>query len=681
MSIYSQLRRVRLILAVGIVVRALGWGAAAGGTLLVGTAFADAVVPVSLTVRTALLVIALIAAAGTAGAVAWRDRAVLSIDRVALWIEERFPSLDYSLVTAVEIRDERLVSRQTLGGWLPTARRRLLRALRAPAVALAVVVIVVLLLPSGAVARVRSPHPGDSLERPRIGGARADRLTPLVADLVPPAYSGERATSLDAPTDIHALEGTELTLRGRGEARGIVAHVGNDSLIATGRGDRWAITTRIGHEAVAIRLDDGAHQRIVAIEPVIDNAPSVLLAAPARDSVLRTPTGRLTLSANASDDFGIASLAFEYIVSSGEGETFTFKSGTLGAIRPNARTASASVSLSLDSLVLKPGDIVHLRAVARDANTVTGPGVGASETRAIRIALPDEYDSVAVDAAAPSDADKSLISERMLITLAEALQKKRTTIPRDTLLRESQNIGIDQKKLRRSVGDVVFMRLGGQPSGEESSGDETREKAKTMEEMLQRADAATNRTADPIDFEGGESPVVAVNKPLLEAYNAMWDASTHLDLGEPDRALPFMRRALDAIQRARKAERLYLRGAPPRVVIDVAKARLKGKDKGSSSVRRSLSESDSAVRARTDRFTRVVELAATNPSAATDSLLVLRIDALGDAPAFASALSDAATAMRRNDGPGATAALARARRSLAGTPATRDTLGRWGLIP
>jgi hypothetical protein len=61
-----------------------------------------------------------------------------------------------------------------------------------------------------------------------------------------------------------------------------------------------------------------------------------------------------------------------------------------------------SAVISIDSLGLKPGDIVHLRAVARDANDVSGPGIGVSETRSIRIARSDEYDSVAVDAAAPS---------------------------------------------------------------------------------------------------------------------------------------------------------------------------------------------------------------------------------------------------------------------------------------
>ena len=628
-----------------------------------------------------MLAVAVVTAIAVAAAVCWRDRAVLSLDRVALWIEERFPTLEYLLVTAVETGDESLVPIATATGWTTTARRRAVRALRAPGLVLGAAILVVLLLPGGAVARIRSPRAGDSLDRSSRVSARDNRLSPLVADVVPPAYSGERNTTTDDPSDVRALVGSELTLRGRGDALGVVARIGQDSIAATRHGDRWSIAMRVGPRPVAIHLEDGAHRRIVAVEPIVDNAPTVRLVAPAHDSVLRTAKGRIPIAADVSDDFGIASIAFEYIVSSGEGESFTFKSGTFGAIHPAARTATTSTSLSLDSLALKPGDIVHLRAVARDANNVTGPGVGTSETRAIRIARADEYDSVAVDAVAPSEADKGVISERMLIILAEALQKKRPSLPRDTLLRESHGIAVDQKKLRRTVGDVVFTRLGGEPSGEERAGEDSPQKAKTMEEMLQRADSATNRSTDPLDFEGDESPVVAVNKPLLEAYNAMWDASLHLELGEPDKALPFMRRALDAIQRARKAERLYLRGAGPRVVIDINKARLKGKDKGSSSARRSLTASDSTVRVRTDRFTRIVELTTSDPAAATDSLLVLRIDALGDAPVFAAALGDAATAMRSGDGATATAALARARRALAGSSVARDTLSRWGIVP
>jgi len=324
---------------------------------------------------------------------------------------------------------------------------------------------------------------------------------------------------------------------------------------------------------------------------------------------------------------------------------------------------------------------VHVRAVARDANTVSGPGFGTSETRAIRIARADEYDSVAVDAAPPTDADKSVISERMLIMLAEALQKKRPSLERAAVVTESRSIAADQKRLRRSVGEIVFTRLGGDPTGEEHSDDDSPQKAKSMEELLARADSATNLNGGALDFEGGESPVVAVNKPLLEAYNAMWDASTELEVGEPARALPHMRRALAAIQQARQAERLYLRGQPPAVVVDLSKVRLTGKDKGSASKRRPITASDSANQARADRFVDIAELAAHAPTAAADSLLLLRIDVLPDNPPLAVALSDAANALRRGKSDDATVALTRARRLLSGAPVARDSLARWGIVP
>jgi hypothetical protein len=533
-------------------------------------------------------------------------------------------------------------------------------------------------LPPGAVARVRSPRPGDAVDA--VGAARRNRLSPLVARVEPPAYSRLPAFTLDDPTDVRALAGSRVILRGRGDAGGIAAVAGADTTAAARDGDEWTIAMVLGTKPQALVLRAGGEQRVVALEPTIDAPPVVTLTAPARDSVLRAPRGAIPLAADLHDDFGIATAAFEYIVSSGEGENFTFKSGMVGSSRPGARSASIAASLSLDGLRLQPGDIVHVRAVARDANDATGPGVGSSETRAFRVARAGEYDSLAVEAAPPSDEDKSVVSERMLIQLAEALEKRRPQLARDSVVAESRAIAVDQKRLRRTVGDVVFMRLGGQPSGEEANDENAPARARTMDELLARADSATSRSVDPIDFGGGESPVVAVNKPLLEAYNAMWDASTELELGEPARALPHMRRALAAMQRARHAERVYLRGRPPQVVIDVAKARLQGKDKGASSVRAPAS-GDSALRNRIDRFTRAVELVPREPLAAVDSLLLLRIDALADAPAFAAALRDATDALRRGRGADVTTALARARRALAGPSAARDSIARWGFVP
>jgi len=681
MSILTRVRSVRIVLALGLGLRAAAWGALASLSLIIGSALVDFGTPLDVATREALLFIAMAAGVTTAVTSAWRDRRVLSLERVALWIEERFPSLDFTLATAVETGDERIVARAAADRWMATAVQRAARVVRTPLASIVAAGTILFVLPTGAVARVRAPHAGDSLDRPGRVSGRASRLTPLVAQIMSPAYSGRQPATIDEPSDIRALVGSTITLRGQGNGDGIVARRGADSIPAVGDAGRWSIAFRVDARPVAVRVMDRGFQRLIAIEPVVDAAPTVTLVAPSRDSVFRTATGRMPLSADVSDDFGIAGASFEYIVSSGEGESFKFRSGTIGAVGASGRRASIAASLALESLALKPGDVVHLRAVAHDANNVSGPGVGASETRTIRIARHDEYDSVAVEAAAPSDEQKSVISERMLIMLAEALQAKRAALKHDSLVSESRAIATEQKRLRRTVGEIVFTRLGGESSGEEHTDDDSPARAKTMQDMLARADSATNRSTDPIDFGGGESPVVAVNKPLLEAYNAMWDASSDLEIAEPGRALPHMRQALAAIQRARAAERVYLRGRPPEVVVDVNKARLQGKDKGASSARLPRAAADPAARRRAERFATIVELAAQNGSAAIDSLLILRIEALTDAPAFAAALGDAANAMRRGNGVVATDALARARRLLAGAPIASDSLTRWSIVP
>src|SRR4029078_3564476 len=96
----------------------------------------------------------------------------------------------YTLVTAVETGDATLVHAARGDRWTRTARRGAVRAPLVPLVAPASTLGVLLLLPAGAVARIRSPHPGDSIR----GSARRDasrrRLSP------PPRR-------LEAPGDTH----------------------------------------------------------------------------------------------------------------------------------------------------------------------------------------------------------------------------------------------------------------------------------------------------------------------------------------------------------------------------------------------------------------------------------------------------------------------------------------------
>lgn len=184
-----------------------------------------------------------------------------------------------------------------------------------------------------------------------------------------------------------------------------------------------------------------------------------------------------------------------------------------------------------------------------------------------------------------------------------------------------------------------------------------------------------------MDVEGDETPILALNKPLLEAFNAMWDAGRALEQGEPAQALPPMRRALAAIERARQAERIYLRGRPAAVIVDVAHARLAGKDKGTTAISAPRFIGDPAARRRAEAFARASALLATDRGAAADSLLVMRVAALGDSPSLAASLDTAAKVTRRGSPEQVELAWARVRRALGGATVHRDSLPAWGGAP
>ena len=633
-------------------------------------------------------------AAVAASLMLWVGRAqfhAVTVERAALWIEERTPSLRYALVTAVDPRYagrvpelDAHVNTHRYDDAVRSVLRGVLRGVlwgvvRQPVFVICGAVVALLLLPRGSVARVARPSPGDTLRR-EVPAVSRDPLATLVVVVEPPAYAGMPRTTSEDPSSVRALVGSRVTIRGRRGSDAVYATFDTTRVAAQDGDGRWQLTMTMPGASSVLTLAAGAHRRLLSLEPVADSAPVVVLIAPARDSILRRPNGSLVLNAELSDDHGLASGAFEYIMSSGSGESFTFKSGTVGATEfPGEPKGHGTLSarLSIDALEMRPGDLVHVRAVARDRNSVSGPTLGVSETRTIRIARADEYDSVAVDAAPPPEPEKNALSQRMLLLMSQALEKKRRALAKGAFVAESRAIALDQTRLRKRVGEIVFQRLG-ESGGEEGDAlDRRLDRPTNPDSVLAAADRATvANSGTALEGNADETPVVAVNRPLLEAYNFMWSASTELELGEPGRAIPWMQKALDRLQAARSAERIYLRGKVRAVVVDIAKVRLSGKDKGIASVRASRPAADPGRALRLTRFDAMVELAARLPSAAADSLVLLRLEVLAPDRDAAQKLEAAAAAVRR--GGDVTAAFVAARRALAGDVERRAGISLWG---
>jgi hypothetical protein len=653
----QRVKRAQQLLGIGAVTAAVAWGVtAAAGILLIASLF-DRISPTTRVSSQWLGVVSLAIGLIVVGTLVWRARHVVSFDRVALWIEESLPRLQYSLVTAVEPGRsafaegiESAVEREDISGVTSRAFRRAVL----PAVAAALVAGLLLYVsPSSGLAR------GGLLGRLAGAGRNSavppgSRLEKISVDLTPPSYTGEKTTTLDDPSSVAGLVGSRIVVRGDGSSNGVTADLGAAAVQTQESRGGWAIAVAMPAKPVALTLHDRQFERIVVLEPRTDVPPKIVLTSPTRDTTMRVAKLVLQLNAAATDDIGLSGAYFEYLVTTGSGEIFSARTITTPIVRfGGSRTGTISSTLDLATLKLNQGDVVSIRAIAQDVNTLSGPGLATSDTRTFRIARADEYDSVAVDAAAPPPVDSSALSQRMLIMMTEKLVKDDRKISHGEKVRRSGEIGDMETRIKNRVHEIIY-EVEGAPAGEGAPPD----------------------PAAGLQAEEESDEVRAVQNPdLFQAYQALWDAVRSLQIAEPAAALPPMRVALKALDRARLANRLYLRGIPPKVIVDIARVRMAGKEKGSSNIRTPRSAADSSHAELERRFSNAIELLQSAPANAIRDLTLLRVEALSVSPPFAAALSDAVDAFHK--GRDATLPLLRARRSLSGEPVSHPGLSSW----
>ncbi len=638
--------RARRALVGALLVTSLGKAAALAVAVLLLTGLVDQVMPLSLAVRSAALPGTAVAGLLAFGLMLARGRHAFHPTRVALYLEERVPALEYALVTALGGAGpgtdvlERAVDRAAPEGALRgPIRRALLRTMTL----LALPLLGLAALPSATRERLLRPLPGDLLLVAARRPSAASRVATLAVRVIPPPYARREERRFDDPAAVSGLPGSRVEIRGRGAGPGardsLGAMLGADVLALTSAGDTWTVALAMPPRPAVVRLTDRGFERLLALEPVADLPPAVELTAPSRDTTYAVPRGRLVLAGSARDDIGLVRAEFELMHTTGSGERFEARGTTLGGVSPGgATTASIQATLLLDTMRLGPGDVLHVRVVARDANDVSGPGEGASDTRTIRIADPRLRDTVPVIPAAVAALDTTMLSQRMLVIRAETLLVQRRRIATPAFEDRARVLGQQQGMLRERVEAIV----------------------------------AELETATEVGFTGTTETSVI----LGDAASAMKLAQRELGLLRVREALPYMYRALRALEKVRNAERLYLRGVFPKLVVDLDKIRLKGTDRPSVGPRDPRSALDDARRALRERIDRALGLLDRRDPGVRDSLILIRVDALTRAPDAAPALARAIDALRAGRDPGAPIeaarrALLRATESRSGVPAWR----------
>jgi hypothetical protein len=572
--------------------------------------------------------------------VLWRGRYVLSRRRVALWMEERTPSLNYALVTASDptvVGDTSLLQAEIDRSNIDLSiRPAVLTPMIYAGVALSVMAGAFAAALTFASARATA---AGTLQLPQ-GGNKAEapnRLLRIMGRITPPRYTHHHAVATRDPATLTGLVGSTVSVDGSGGFNGIAATVSDSSVPVSGNDQAWHLSFPMPSKATVVALHDRGYERVVAIIPVVDQPPTVTLTQPTRDTVWRhVPSGALTFTARAEDDVGLANGHIEYTVTTGAGEIFKSRTSSTGQTQfRNSNSGVLGAALQLAQLGLTEGAMLSVRAVVTDNNTLGGPATATSDTRTFRVARSDEYDSLAVEAAPPPPEQRSLLTQRMLIVSAESLLKKRPVLAARDYVKSAGRIGADQADLRKKVYNILYEQdeAGGEGGVE---GDD--------EEL---------------------NPQLVINRDLKQAYDAMWDAERSLNIGEIDVALPFMTAAAHALDRARLANRLYLRGRPPRIVVNVEKVRLTGKDKGASShpsIQRQRSDTATAQLLR--ELDAALTIARSDSTRFIDALIRLRAESSSIDASFSTSIEQAVDSLRA--GRSATGPLARARGALLG---------------
>jgi hypothetical protein len=651
-TIRERVERTRLGLEIVAVASALLWGLSVSIAIVIAAAlvnaFAALPAPIANVVRASAILIGLSVVALNL----WKARFAWTLDRVALWIEERAPELQYSLVTAVDERyssrvsaaAEPLVAKVNTAGLV---RDTALRSVGPPAIALAAVLALSAFVPERW--KESFTAEGSVFGNPANAFLAGSRLRPLSARIIPPAYTGLRTETLEEPATLAGIQGSRIVIEGSGSPRGIAAQMSSaggrrSTLAISGNGDGWSAAISMADTIpFLIELTDRHYKRAIVVNPRADAEPTVKLRLPARDTALRTPSGNLQLDADVADDVGLGSAQFEYIISSGSEETFSFRQGALGAARFNGRkNGKISISVPYSFFKLGEGDRISVRAVASDLNSLTGPGRGFSETRTIRVARKDEYDSLSVEAAAPT-ADTALLSLRMVIVETEKLEAERRKIGRDTLVARSRTLARQTDRIQDEVLPLFKEEGTGEPQV-------------TMDtEPTERA--------------------VPVTAGLRSAIDALGQASRDLDVADPGAAVPQLYKAYKALQALRTFKRYYLRGAIRPVIVDIQRVRLTGKTKGTAAPMTGRAVASSERDRMRMEYSSAIEQLRTAPSKAVTMLTMLRVESLRNFPALAAAIDDALTAIGR--GGDVTQPLLRVRRLLEGAPVITDSIPLW----
>jgi hypothetical protein len=410
----------------------------------------------------------------------------------------------------------------------------------------------------------------------------APRITRTRLRIVPPGYTGLPAreqTELDARVPAGSRVEWLLDVSPRPDSVSAAFPEGG-RLAFSRRRDRWSATRVIDRSTLyRIEAEGMPRQRLHRIDALEDAPPVVSLVTPDSQLVLAA-AGQTTWAPvfEVSDDYGVSATAeLRITITQGEGEAITSESRTLtlrGRGDGRSKRFSTTLNLAREGLV-GPGDLI-VQLVARDnrrpQNQVTeGPSVILRRSAALGLA--DGLDGM-LRPVMPA----YFASQRQIIIDAEALVAERGNVEPRRFLDRSNGLGVDQARLRLRYGQFLGEEAEGgglslptndapalptndapAPAPEVHSHDDGHDHSD--EELASFGSAVDVLREYGHAHDDGDAATLfdpGTRSTLGNALDAMWSSERALRQGRPEEALPFAYQALEFLQEAQRADRVFL---------------------------------------------------------------------------------------------------------------------------
>lgn len=325
-----------------------------------------------------------------------------------------------------------------------------------------------------------------------------------------------------------------------------------------------------------------------------DSAPRITFKAPILTitEIFKNIVPSIKAVVEISDDYGITDVKIVASIAKGSGEAVKFRDQEFlfDSVQADDTFALYTKNWDLRALDMEPGDELYFSVHASD-NKMPSVQKTVSPIKIIRW-LEDEEASISGEGIVIDFMPEYFKSQQQIIIETVTLIEQLQSLSDAEISGISRGLGIAQSDLKQSYGQYLGdefesgvmqnMEAGvampdiddhsNEHSGEHSESDESEHSAQGHEHDDDTYDSKDisgyQQVIEQFGHNHGEADIGFIKtsqgqinpKVLMKsAIAAMWQAELHLQLSQPKLALPYEKEALNYLNRAKQAERIYVK--------------------------------------------------------------------------------------------------------------------------